>query len=453
LEKKLNALPSNYPRAEAILKEMSLSLEKGIIPAGIFNDQEIYDLEMERIFSRKWILVGHDSEIASPGDYVLRYIGEDPFIVNRDETGKINIMLDACRHRGVRICRAEKGNTSHFRCPYHGWTYKNNGDLIGMPAQNQAYNGMEKKDWGLLNVRTELLHGLIFACLDPDAPSLEEYLAGEKVYLDLLFGLQKEGLEVIGEPQRWIVNGNWKLAAENFSGDDYHLIFLHHSTTEVGATPFSMLDNMKGYHIQAGNGHCASISLERGGSETENKLPYWGFPESVIETFDISQMSDKEKEIVTNSKEMLGNIYPNSSFLLMTVSPDPKNIEPTPFISLRQWLPKGPGKIEIWNWFLMFKNTPDELKKASYRAGSTTFSMAGIFEMDDTLTWETATQSAGNYYAKRNLKLNYQMGLNNMGTAKLDPDWPLPGDAYYPRFGEGNQRYMYQTYLNDMLGE
>jgi PAH dioxygenase large subunit len=146
--KNLGSLPSAYPRAEAILKEMSLSLDKGIIPAGIFNDQEIYDLEMERIFSRKWILVGHDSEIASPGDYMLRYIGEDPFIVNRDETGQINIMLDACRHRGVRICRAEKGNTSHFRCPYHGWTYKNNGELIGMPAQNQAYNGMEKKDWG-----------------------------------------------------------------------------------------------------------------------------------------------------------------------------------------------------------------------------------------------------------------------------------------------------------------
>jgi nitrite reductase/ring-hydroxylating ferredoxin subunit len=443
---------AKYPRAKAILEEMKESIKDGIIPAGIFNDKEIYEMEIEQIFARKWILLGHESEIAEPGDYVLRYIGEDPFIVTRDESGQINVLLDACCHRGVRVCQAEQGNTSHFRCPYHGWIYKNNGTLIGMPAQKQAYNGMNKQDWGLIKARWEVFHGFIFGCLSPDTPPLETYLADQKFYLDMLFGLEKGGLEVIGEPQRWVVNANWKLAAENFSGDDYHLIFLHHSASDIGATPYSMFDNMKGYHIHAGNGHCVSISLERGQDGANNEFPYWNFPKEISDQFDQESLTEKQKEIVRDSKEMLGNIYPNSSFLVMSVVYD-RDLPPVPFFSIRQWRPLGPGKIEIWNWMFMYKNTPESFKEASYRAGMTNFSMSGVFEMDDTLTWETATYTAGNYYSKNNLKLNYQMGMNGMGSAMVDEEWPCPGTAYYPRYGEGNQRYLYTTYLKDMLGD
>jgi phenylpropionate dioxygenase-like ring-hydroxylating dioxygenase large terminal subunit len=405
---------------------------------------------MERIFGRNWVFLGHESEIPKTGDYVLRYIGEDPFIVIRDESGQIQVMLDACCHRGVRICRAEKGNTSHFRCPYHGWTYKNNGELIGMPAQKQAYNGLNKKEWGLVHVRWETFHGFIFGCLDESTPPLEVYLQDSKYYLDMLFGLQGEGLEVIGEPQRWIVNANWKLAAENFSGDDYHLIFLHHSTYEIGATPVSLLDNMKGYHINAGNGHCVSISLERE-PEAPNPYPYWNFPQEIVDTFKLDRLDAKQQEIVRDSKEMLGNIYPNSSYLAMSVTYDPK-LPPIPFFSMRQWRPKGPDQIEIWNWFFMYKNTPEEFKQMSYRTGMTNFSASGVFEMDDTLTWETVTWTAGNHFAKKTLKLNYQMGMGDFGAAKIDPGWEGPGVAYYPRFGEGNQRYFYSKYVEDMLG-
>lgn len=440
--------PPTFSRAKVLLREMRESLKEGIIPVGIFNDRELYELEIEKIFTKKWIYVGHESEIPSPGDYVLRYIGEDPFIVNRDESGEIRVMLDACVHRGVRVCRAEKGNASHFRCPYHGFTYKNNGDLIGMPAQQHAYNGLNKKAWGLLEARCELIHGLIFACLDKETPPLEEYLADSKYYLDLLFGLQEEGLEVIGEPQRWIVNANWKVAAENFSGDAYHLIFLHHSAYEVGSTPFSMLANMNGEQILAGNGHCVDISLDK--TEQVIGMPYWNFPQEIVDTFKLDHLEPKGLEIVRDSKEMLGNIFPNSSFLLMTVTPE-RDLPPVPFISMRQWRPKGPDQIEIWNWFLMFKNSPQAFKEASYRAGSATFSLAGIFEMDDSMTWETITQTAGNRFAKDNLKLNFQMGMNGMGKAKRDEEWPLPGIAYYPRYGEGNQRYFYESYVDIML--
>jgi len=445
-------LETKYPGAAALLRDMNRTLADGIVPIGIFNDRQIYEWEIERIFGRKWILLGHESEIPEPGDYVLRYIGEDPFIVARDESGELRVMLDACCHRGVRVCRAEKGNASHFRCPYHGWTYKNDGTLIGMPAQQQAYSGLDKRDWGLVHARAETFHGFMFGCLDDETPPLLEYLSDAKPYLDLLFGLHPSGVEVIGEPQRWIVNANWKLAAENFSGDDYHLIFLHHSAYEIGATPYSLLDNMKGYHIRAGNGHCVSISLERGRKPGESAAPFWNFPKPIADAFQFEKLSPKEQEIVRDSVEMLGNVYPNSSFLVMSVTYDPA-LPPIPFFSLRQWRPIGPNQIEIWNWFFMYKDVPESFKEASYRAGMTNFSLSGVFEMDDTMTWETATASAGSFFAKKTLKLNYQMGLNGVGAARHDPEWPLPGEAYYPRFGEGNQRYLYETYVSDMLGE
>ncbi|WP_201359638.1 Rieske 2Fe-2S domain-containing protein, partial [Mycobacterium paraintracellulare] len=102
-------------------------VRRGMIPAHIYNDREIYELEKQHIFARAWIFVGHESEIAQPGDYVVRRILEDSFIITRDENGNVCAHFNMCLHRGMQVCRAEMGNASHFRCPYHGWSYRNDG--------------------------------------------------------------------------------------------------------------------------------------------------------------------------------------------------------------------------------------------------------------------------------------------------------------------------------------
>ncbi|MGH7186896.1 MAG: Rieske 2Fe-2S domain-containing protein, partial [Pseudomonadota bacterium] len=126
-------------RVEALLARVHP--EQGEIPAAVFSDPDVYRLEQDAIFSRCWLFVAHESEVPSPGDYVTRYMGEHPVIVTRDEHGKIQVLLNVCRHRGMRICRADLGNSSHFRCPYHGFTYKNDGELIGIPFQKEIYGG------------------------------------------------------------------------------------------------------------------------------------------------------------------------------------------------------------------------------------------------------------------------------------------------------------------------
>ena len=136
------------------------------------------------------------------------------------------------------VCRAERGNAALFRCPYHGWTYKNTGALAGAPLFKDAYGGeLDKSKMGLHAApHVESIHGFVFASLHPDAPSLDEYLGEMKWHLDLVWGQCEPGWEVIGEPQRTVLAANWKAPADNFSGDDYHTVYLHRSTTETGIT-------------------------------------------------------------------------------------------------------------------------------------------------------------------------------------------------------------------------
>src|SRR5262249_24800044 len=144
----------------SLLADMGESLAAGLVPARIFNDPELHELELRRVFGRAWLFVGHESEIPHRGDYCLRYLGRDPFIFVRDEGGQVRVLFDGCRHRGTLVCRAERGNASHFRCSYHGWTYKNTGELVGMPKAREAYKGLDKSEWGLIPApQVETVHG------------------------------------------------------------------------------------------------------------------------------------------------------------------------------------------------------------------------------------------------------------------------------------------------------
>ena len=86
---------------------------------------EIFELEMDAIFTRGWIYLGHTNEIPEPGDYKLSWMGRASVILTRDESGQAQAMFNRCRHRAATVCQAEQGNANFFRCAYHGWTYDN----------------------------------------------------------------------------------------------------------------------------------------------------------------------------------------------------------------------------------------------------------------------------------------------------------------------------------------
>src|SRR4051794_1741218 len=103
----LPAAPTRYQLGDGTHLGDMIDLESRSISARLYSDPELYQLELERIFARTWIAVAHESEIQRPGDYVTRYIGEDPVIVARDRSGGVNVMLNSCSHRGMTVCRAE----------------------------------------------------------------------------------------------------------------------------------------------------------------------------------------------------------------------------------------------------------------------------------------------------------------------------------------------------------
>ena len=310
--------------SERILDQLEVGLPVGELPASLYGSKDIYEREKRNVFGRCWVFLAHESEIPAKGDYVLRKIGEDNFVVVRDEEGGINVLFDACRHRGVQICRADSGNTSHFRCPYHGWTYDTKGNLIGAPLWKNAFGGMDKSLNGLAGAaKVGSKHGLIFATLDPSAPSLDDYLGGMGWYLDLVFGLNEYGVEVLGAPQRFVIDANWKSGADNFSGDDYHLGTLHKSVWEIGAFPVSFQDNMMGYHIQASPGHSLSFSMAPNDDEPGPK--FFGYPERVAETFTSERISEDQLNVARRSRVFVGNVFPNFSILALPMTEDGAN--------------------------------------------------------------------------------------------------------------------------------
>src|SRR5699024_10180174 len=95
----------------------------------VYSDPKVFAVEMQRIFNRTWLYVGHESELPKPGNYKTAYLGLQPVIVSRGDDGQINVLYNRCRHRGAVVCREPKGFAHHFRCPYHGWIYGKDGHL------------------------------------------------------------------------------------------------------------------------------------------------------------------------------------------------------------------------------------------------------------------------------------------------------------------------------------
>ena len=172
--------PGVTPEVAPILDRVETELANDLVPVEIFNDEAVFRAEMEQVFGTCWVFVAHESEMPKAGDFVQRRIGIDPVIVTRDGKGGINVLSNYCRHRGTQVCQTDTGNSRFFKCPYHGWTYANDGDLVGTPHMHDAYGErMDPKEWGLKRApRVGVRSGFIFASLAQDGPSSTTTSAG-----------------------------------------------------------------------------------------------------------------------------------------------------------------------------------------------------------------------------------------------------------------------------------
>jgi phenylpropionate dioxygenase-like ring-hydroxylating dioxygenase large terminal subunit len=218
-----------------------VDLASGQISREIFVNDDIYAQEQERVFARSWLFVGHESQIPNPGDFFASRMGEESVILCRDRAGTVHVFLNSCRHRGMKVCRYDDGNTTVFTCPYHGWSYGTDGALVGVPFFREAYHSaLDRAKYRLVEVAQLCCYkGTVWANWDASAPPFLEYLGEFQRFLDLILdGWDgREGqAELLGGVQKWIIPCNWKWPAENFSGDTYHNIS-HRSVDLVGVGP------------------------------------------------------------------------------------------------------------------------------------------------------------------------------------------------------------------------
>ncbi|MFP5464777.1 MAG: aromatic ring-hydroxylating oxygenase subunit alpha [Gammaproteobacteria bacterium] len=170
----------------------------GLIRGEIFHSQAIYEQELEQIFARSWVFLAHDTMLPKAGDFIQNYIGEDPVLVVRQPDGSVRAFLNQCRHRGMRICRADRGNARNFMCSFHGWNYGLDGDVINIPHGEAIYDAVERAEFRATPVRLANYKGFIFGTWDAEAPSFEDYLGDFAWYFDAYIDRYEGGLEIVG---------------------------------------------------------------------------------------------------------------------------------------------------------------------------------------------------------------------------------------------------------------
>jgi len=173
-----------------------------------------YQVELEALWYRDWVFVGHDCEIARPGDYLTLQIGEYPVLVVRDRDGKVRAFHNSCRHRGSRVCSEAHGNVPRLVCPYHQWTYRLNGELITARDMGEHF---DRSQHSLRPVHCAGVGGYIWVCLAEVAPDFDAFAAQVEPYLRP----HRLHEAKVAFESTIVERANWKLVWEN-NRECYH---------------------------------------------------------------------------------------------------------------------------------------------------------------------------------------------------------------------------------------
>jgi phenylpropionate dioxygenase-like ring-hydroxylating dioxygenase large terminal subunit len=200
-----------------------------------FVSPDLFAEEEEKIFSKQWMLVGHQSQLAEAGDYFVAVVADESLIVVRDQRSVIHGFYNVCRHRGTRLKEDACGHASAIQCPYHAWTYGLDGRLIGAPHMDQI-PGFDKADYSLHAVNLALWEGFIFVNLAKSATPLEEWFA------PLNGKFSHWNMSILRPAKRieYDVKANWKLMFENYS-ECYHCPGVHPMLSKV--SPYDSAEN------------------------------------------------------------------------------------------------------------------------------------------------------------------------------------------------------------------
>ena len=184
----------------------------------VYTSAELFELEYDAFFLRRWQFVGHVSQIPEPGDYMSASIGRDSLFVIRGKDDMLRAFLNVCRHRGSRIVEGSGHCKGVIRCPYHGWTYQLDGGLLGVPKED-TFPDFDRSRYGLHEIQLEVYHGFAFVRVRGDGSAVGEWFGQVGRYFEL-FDAANHVPCLTETCQVWDVN--WKIAWDNYL-ENYHI--------------------------------------------------------------------------------------------------------------------------------------------------------------------------------------------------------------------------------------
>ena len=194
------------------------------IPLSAYTDEQQYRAERQAVFFESPIAVALSLEVPEPGDFQTQTVMDIPLLITRDRDGRVRCFINVCRHRGAKVCQAEKGHQSRFSCPYHAWTYNNRGELVGIYGE-ETFGDVDRASMGLTELVCDESAGVIFVCLTPGKTfELSEWL-GE--FADKLADQALHDWHLYTE--RYLSGAGWKATLDGYL-EIYHHDSVHGKT-------------------------------------------------------------------------------------------------------------------------------------------------------------------------------------------------------------------------------
>jgi p-cumate 2,3-dioxygenase subunit alpha len=332
---------------------------------------EVFALEQRRVFEQGWLYVGHESEIAQPGDYRRRTVAGRPLFFVRGSDGQVRVLFNTCTHRGAMVCRRDEGNADVFQCFYHAWTFSNRGELIGTPDPAGYPPGFDRAERALqAPARVDSYRGLYFVSFNPAVVPLADYLGAARELIDLTFDAAEVlgGWGILAGTAKYGIRANWKLLVEN-SIDGYHFASVHQTYVSymaskraaVGAGTGRAADTLSvtaglnaaatGFALPGGHAGFLSGAPGRG---IASPSPLWSDTanEEVerVRALLVGQYgAERGRQMAEQSRHLL--IFPNLLF----------QDSHTGF-RLRQIWPVAPDQLEVLQWELVPRQEHDEVR-------------------------------------------------------------------------------------------
>ncbi|PJK30231.1 aromatic ring-hydroxylating oxygenase subunit alpha [Minwuia thermotolerans] len=285
------------------------------IHGSLYTDPAVFQEELEKIWYRTWVYVGHESEVPETNDFVLKSIGPQPVIMTRGADGEVHLLQNRCPHRGNQVCTRAKGNARRFTCPFHNWTFENDGRLAAY-AFPEGYADRDMSELGLGRVpRVASYRGFVFGSFAGTGPTLADHLGGAAETIDRLCEHSPEGeVELTAGFLQHRVKANWKFVLENET-DGYHPAFVHASIFKVAESGLGGLygDRSTALTRDFGNGH-TEIDLRPEFRRLDRPMGWFGTtPEKLPDyasAMAAAHGADKAREIMIDGTPHV-MIFPN----------------------------------------------------------------------------------------------------------------------------------------------